>query len=74
MRVRTARTRPRPWPGTACVRTALSPIFRPEITLPRMRMNTAAIATFVLTGGFVWGGFLLILFTAAKKERGKGAE
>lgn len=38
-------------------------------------MNTAAIATFVLIGGFIWGGLILILATALRKERGKqGAE
>lgn len=37
-------------------------------------MNTAAIATFAVIGGFVWGGLLVILVTAAKKERGKRME
>lgn len=59
----------------ACVRGARLPIFTARNEpLRTERMNTAAIATFVLIGGFVWGGFLLILFTAAARERGKGAE
>ena len=37
-------------------------------------MNTAAIATLVLIGGFIWGGLLFILRTATRKERGKGPE
>ena len=37
-------------------------------------MNTAAIATLILIGGFIWGGLILILATAMKKERGKGPE
>jgi hypothetical protein len=36
-------------------------------------MNPAAILTLVVIGGFVWGGFLVILYTAARKERGKEA-
>ena len=36
-------------------------------------MEPAAILTFVLIGGFVWGGFLLILTRAVSKERQKGA-
>ncbi len=35
-------------------------------------MNTAAIATFVVIGGFIWGGLILITATALRKERGKG--
>lgn len=37
-------------------------------------MEPAAIVTLVLIGGFVWGGFLLILMTALRKERAKGGE
>jgi hypothetical protein len=34
-------------------------------------MNRAAIVTFVLIGGLVWGGFLLIIITAFRRERRK---
>ena len=34
-------------------------------------MDPAAILTFVLIGGFIWGGFILILATAIRRERGK---
>ena len=36
-------------------------------------MESAAILTFLLIGGFVWGGFMVILSAAVRKERGKGA-
>ena len=35
-------------------------------------MSSAAIATFVVIGGFIWGGFALILVIAVGKERRKG--
>jgi uncharacterized protein (DUF983 family) len=34
-------------------------------------MNTAAVVTFVVIGGLVWGGFALIIATAFRKERDK---
>lgn len=34
-------------------------------------MDPAAILTFLLIGGFIWGGFILILATAIRRERGK---
>lgn len=34
-------------------------------------MEPAAIITLVLIGGFVWGGLILLLVTAVRKERGK---
>ena len=34
-------------------------------------MNSAAVLTFVLIAGIVWGGFLIILLTAIRKESGK---
>jgi hypothetical protein len=34
-------------------------------------MSPAAIATFVVIGGIVWGGFLLILSMAVRHERRK---
>jgi hypothetical protein len=34
-------------------------------------MSSAAIATFVIIGGIVWGGFLLIVTTAIRKESRK---
>lgn len=37
-------------------------------------MEPAAIVTFVLIGGFVWGGLALILAMAARKERTKVEE
>lgn len=36
-------------------------------------MTPAAILTLVLIGGFVWGGLILILATAMRKERDKEA-
>jgi hypothetical protein len=36
-----------------------------------MAMNPAAIATFVVIAGLVWGGFLLIIAIAFRKERRK---
>jgi hypothetical protein len=36
-------------------------------------MEPAAILTFLLIGGFVWGGLAVILFAAVRKERKKGA-
>jgi len=36
-----------------------------------IKMSSAAIATFVVIGGIVWGGFLLILTTAIRKESRK---
>lgn len=35
-------------------------------------MEPAAIVTLVLIGGFVWGGLLVILNSAVRKEREKG--
>lgn len=37
-------------------------------------MEPAAIVTLVLIGGFVWGGLILLLVTAIRKERGKTGE
>lgn len=37
-------------------------------------MAPAAILTLLLIGGFVWGGLILILVTALRKERDKGGE
>lgn len=37
-------------------------------------MEPAALITFVLIGGFVWGGLILILRTAIRKERKKVGE
>jgi len=37
-------------------------------------MNTAAIATFVVIAGIVWGGFVLIAVTAIRKESRKQGE
>jgi hypothetical protein len=34
-------------------------------------MNTAAIVTFVVIAGLVWGGFALIIAMAFRSERGK---
>ena len=36
-------------------------------------MEPAAIVTFVLIGGLIWGGLILILATAVRKERRKEA-
>ncbi len=36
-------------------------------------MEPAAILTFALIGGFVWGGLVVILSLAIRKEREKGA-
>jgi hypothetical protein len=37
-------------------------------------MNPSAIVTLVLIGGFVWGGLILLVITALRKERLKRAE
>jgi hypothetical protein len=37
-------------------------------------MEPAAILTFVLIGGFVWGGLILILSMAVRKERNRAGE
>ncbi len=37
-------------------------------------MNPAATVTFVLIAGFVWGGLILILTLAVRKEQGKAGE
>ena len=37
------------------------------------RMNPAAIVTLLVIGGFVWGGLVVILTKAVRKEREKGA-
>jgi hypothetical protein len=37
-------------------------------------MNTEALITFAVIAGLVWGGFLLIIFTAVRRERGKSDE
>lgn len=34
-------------------------------------MEPAAILTFVVIAGIVWGGFILIAVTAVRKERAK---
>lgn len=34
-------------------------------------MSTRAVVTMICILGFVWGGFLLILLTAIRKEREK---
>jgi hypothetical protein len=40
----------------------------------RAVVNNAAIVTFVVIAGLVWGGFLLIIFTAVRKEGRKTDE
>jgi len=37
-------------------------------------MTTSTVVTMVLICGFVWGGFLLALSTAVRKESGKEIE
>lgn len=37
-------------------------------------MTTAAWVTFALIAGFVWGGFLVLIALALRKERAKGEE
>ncbi len=37
-------------------------------------MNEAAIVTFVVVAGIVWGGFALILWLAMRREAAKQAE
>jgi hypothetical protein len=37
-------------------------------------VSTAAWVTFALVTGYVWGGFLLLLALAFRKERGKAEE
>jgi hypothetical protein len=37
-------------------------------------MNREAIITFAVIAGLVWGGFLLIIITAFRKERRKRGE
>lgn len=37
-------------------------------------MEPAAIVTFVVIAGIVWGGFVVIATTAVRKERRKGQE
>ena len=37
-------------------------------------MSTAAWVTFALVAGYVWGGFVLLLALAFRKERGKAGE
>ncbi len=37
-------------------------------------MNQSAILTLVLIGGFVWGGLILLVVTALRKEKAKGGE
>ncbi len=34
-------------------------------------MNLSAIITFIVVAGIVWGGFVLIAWTAIRKEREK---
>ncbi|HUG41790.1 MAG TPA: MetS family NSS transporter small subunit [Longimicrobiales bacterium] len=36
-------------------------------------MEPAAILTFLLISGFIWGGLVVILVTAVRKERRKEA-
>ena len=36
-------------------------------------MEPAAILTFLLIGGFIWGGLIVLLVTAVRKERRKEA-
>ena len=48
--------------------------FPPPTTLPTRAprtMQPAAILTFVLIAGFIWGGLVLTLSTAIRKERHK---
>ena len=37
-------------------------------------MTAAAWVTFAVIVGFVWGGFLVLVVTALRKERGKAGE
>ena len=46
---------------------------RPVPTRAPSPMETAAIGTFLLIGGFIWGGLVVILATAIHKERRKEA-
>jgi hypothetical protein len=44
---------------------------RRTVPLSSTTMNSSAIVTFVVIGGLVWGGFLLIVVTAVRKESRK---
>ena len=50
----------------------------PDLRTPRTaeyeRMDPAAIVTFVLIAGFVWGGLILILMLAVRKEHDKAGK
>ena len=37
-------------------------------------MTAATWITMILVGGFVWGGFLLVLLTAIRKESDKSGD
>lgn len=34
-------------------------------------MSGAAVATMVLVGGFIWGGFVMLVARAVRREAGK---
>ena len=42
-----------------------------QVSRGKREMNAAAIVTFVVIAGAVWGGFLMILFVAVRKEQEK---
>lgn len=35
-------------------------------------MEPTALLTLLVIGGFIWGGLLILLYTAVRKERFKG--
>jgi len=47
---------------------------RNDIQRMRGTMTTSGIVTFVLVAGAVWGGLVLILTTAIRKESRKGGQ
>ena len=59
--------------GLASTPAARAP-FRHENFLSKGTMNTAAVVMFVTIAGIVWGGFLLILVTAIRKEGNKAKQ
>ena len=59
--------------GAAALRHFAAPVGHPHEPSDRGGMEPAAIVTFAVIGGFVWGGFILLLTKAIRKEREKGA-
>lgn len=61
-------------PARPCAMGSDSASFAPTYDTARTEsaMEPTALLTLLVIGGFIWGGLLILLYTAVRKERFKG--